>query len=253
MPGPELQGWRVLVTRPPARAQDLVEGIRRLGGEAICLPLLMIRPLKPAILPDLAKTDLLLFVSASAVEHGLPCLGELPAGLRLGAIGEATAQPLRRAGLAPALVPAQADSEGMLALPALQDVVGQHIVIVRGRSGREALASGLRERGATVSYLEVYERTCPVWQAEDVATALRADVISVTSGEAVDNLAQLARLPGGEALWRKPLLVFHARIAAHAQALGFTLKPVISEKPGDGAMLAALQKWAKQQKGMERA
>lgn len=246
MPGRELGGCRVLVTRPPAKAHGLIDGIQRLGGEALCLPLLDIHPLTPVNLPDLGQTDLLLFVSASAVEYGLPGLGQLPDSLRLGTIGQATAARLRQAGLEPTLIPSRADSEGMLALPALQDVAGQRIVIVRGHGGRETLASGLRDRGAIVSYLEVYERCCPNWQAPDLAVALSADVITVTSNEAVDNLAQLARLPGGEALWSKPLLVFHARIAAHAQELGFTLKPVISENPGDDAMLLALQNWVNQ-------
>lgn len=253
MPDPELTGWRILVTRPPARAQRLIDGIRYLGGEAICLPLLAIRPVQPDSLPDLANTDLLLFVSATAVEYALPCLGRLPDNMRLGAIGQGTATQLQRAGLQPSLVPARADSEGLLALTELQDVSGQRVVIVRGRGGRETLASGLQARGARVSYLEVYERYCPVWQADDIAKALQADIITVTSGEAVDNLAQLARLPGGEALWSKPLLAYHVRIAAHAQELGFTLKPAVSEKPGDESMLTALLKWVKQHKGMERA
>lgn len=253
MRDPELQGCRVLVTRPLGQAQDLVDGIQRLGGEAICLPLLVIKSIEPDQLPRLATSDLLLFISPNAVDHGLHWLGEQCASVRLGAIGHATATRLAQAGFKPELVPAQANTEGMLALPALQQVVGKRIVIVRGRGGREKLASTLRQRGATVNYLEVYERSRPRWQEEDVAVALHADIITVTSGEALDNLGQLARLPGGDQLWSKPLLVIHARIAAQAQELGFTLKPVISEKPGDEAMLKALREWAKQHKDMERA
>lgn len=253
MPGPDLSDIRVLVTRPLAQAQGLSSEIRRLGGLPVSLPLLNIEPLKPDSAPDLAGTDVLLFVSANAVEYGLGYLPAFPPNLRVGAIGQATAARLSAAGCRVDLLPPRYDSEGLLALPAMQAVQGKVVLIVRGRGGREALAESLRARGARVTYLEVYRRLCPQWRADDVKTALSADVITVTSGEALDNLAQLARLPGGEAIWSKPLVVFHARIAGRAHELGFTLNAVVSEKPGDDALLAALLNWIHQQKGMEHA
>lgn len=253
MPTTELQGLRVLVTRPAAQAQHLADEITRLGGQPIGLPLLEIQPLAPATMPDLQGTAILIFVSANAVDYGLASLPDWPASLLVGAIGQATAQHLAAAGCRVDLISDRSDSEGLLALPAMQDIQGKSVVIVRGRGGRETLAAGMRARGAQVTYLEVYERRCPRWQADDVQTALGADVITVTSGEALDNLAQLARLPGAEAVWSKPLLVFHARIAGRARELGFTLKPVVSAKPGDDALLAALQDWVNQQKGTEHA
>lgn len=253
MPAPELQGLRVLVTRPAEQAQHLTDEVYRLGGDPIALPLLEIQPLTPQSIPDLAKMDILVFISANAVTFGLPCLPELPPELLVGAIGQATAAHLTAAGIRVDLVPGQPDSEGFLALPAMQVLAGKMVLLVRGRGGRETLARHLRERGATVTYLEVYRRVCPQWRATDVNTALHADVITVTSGEALDNLAQLARLPAAEAIWSKPLVVFHERIAGRARELGFTLNPVVSVKPGDDALVKALLKWVNQQKGMDHA
>ncbi|MEJ2397761.1 MAG: uroporphyrinogen-III synthase [Gammaproteobacteria bacterium] len=253
MPEVELQGLSVLVTRPAAQAQHLSEAILRLGGKAVALPLLEIQPRAPSAIPNLREMDILIFVSANAVEHGLNVLGPLPAALLIGAIGRATAQCLAAFGIRADLLPTRADSEGFLALPEIQELTGKKVLIVRGQGGRETLATQMRARGAAVRYLEVYRRVCPHWRAEDLETALRADVITVTSGEALENLARLARLPGGDALWTKPMLVFHQRIAGRARELGFTLKPVVSAKPGDEALLTALQDWVNQQKGTERA
>lgn len=259
MPNPELHGVNVLVTRPVAQAGWLSDEIRRLGGHPISLPLLEIQPV-PAnaqgrqALAQLNPGDLLIFVSANAVQFGLAYLPDFPlSGVQIGAIGEATAEQLRASGQHVDLVPAHFDSEGFLALPAIQELHGKHVVIVRGMGGREKLGESLRARGAQVHYLEVYRRTCPHWDAGAVQTALRADVITVTSGEALENLAQLARLPDAGPLRSTPLVVYHERIAGRARELGFTLKPVITTKPADVAMLAALVQWANVQKGMEQA
>lgn len=258
MPGPELAGLNILVTRPLAQAVWLSEQIRQRGGIPLALPLLKIHPqamddAMSSVLAQLPEIDLLIFISANAVNFGLAVLPRLPATLQVGAIGEATANQLREAGVQVDLVPAHFDSEGLLALPQLQDLQGKRVMIVRGVGGREKLADALRKRGAELGYLEVYRRSCPQWDADAVDTALRADIISVTSGEALDNLATLASLPGAEALWRKPLMVFHERIAVRAHELGFTLKPVVTAKASDAALLSALLHWANERKGMERA
>jgi len=247
----ELDGLHVLVTRPPGQAEKLSTGIRQLGGNPLPLPLLEISPVVPAdnqLQSALTQIDLVIFISANAVEHGLLYLNPLPAQVQVAAIGQATAEHLHVAGIEVTLVPARFDSEGLLALPQLQDLQGKVVLIVRGVGGREKLAQTLRQRGAHVSYLEVYQRTCPAWRDVDVARALRADIITITSGEALENLATLACRPGAGALWSKPLLVFHERIASHARELGFKLTPVVAAQPGDDALLDALVHWQKERK-----
>jgi len=253
MPGRELEGLRVLVTRPLAQSRGLSEAIRQRGGDPVELPLLEIIPLPAAQLPhgELASADLLIFVSANAVQHGLAALGELPAGLQLAAIGRASAERLAQAGYPVVLQPAQQDSEGLLGLPQLQNLQGRRVVIVRGEGGREKLAEGLRARGAQVEYLAVYRRQCPAWDTTAVSAALGADVITISSGEALENLARLAQQPGAAGLRDKPLLVFHSRIAGRARDLGFTLKPVVAVAPADEAVVTGLIDWMKERKGTE--
>ena len=167
----KLKGTRILVTRPTHQASPLMEAIEQAGGIALHFPTIQIECVDNSLateelLPHLDDYRLAIFTSPNAVDQGLPQMRrdrELPATLRLAAIGTATAQRLQALlGRVIDIVPhGRSNSEGLLTEPALQEVDGQKIVIVRGTGGRELLASTLRARGAQVDYLEVYRRTRP--------------------------------------------------------------------------------------------
>jgi uroporphyrinogen-III synthase len=186
----------------------------------------------------------IVFISSNAVQQGMPRIlahfPRLPDTLRVAAIGPATAQELGRYGVEHVLTPANRfDSESLLALPELQDMRRQRVVIVRGVGGRELLAETLRERGAEVAFAECYQRVNPQHEASMLAELWqngRLHAVVVTSSEALRNLLQLAQ----EAPWLKGTLVCvnHARIAEAAQARG--LQTVLAEAPGDAAMLQCL-------------
>lgn len=249
--GGGLGGRGILVTRPVARAAHLADCIRRAGGDPVLFPTLEI----VSILENLSfsmkytdnniiKCDLLIFVSPTAVEHGLaPFRACWPAGLVVAAVGAGTARALREHGVAAVLAPAQGgDSEALAALPELQHVAGKRIVIVRGQGGREWLAATLRARGAQVDYLECYRRVCPTTDAAALVARWNAGgvaAVTMTSRQALDNL--FAMLPAGaHALARAtPLFAVHPRIAAQACALGVV--QIVTTGPGDAAIVSGLQ------------
>src|SRR5690606_23076345 len=102
--------------------------------------------------------DWAIFASIAAVEHGLPRVRSRIGETRIAAIGAATANALRTAGVRVDAVPDREESEGLLELPAFHDMTGATVWIVRGRGGRGLLAETLRARGADVAFVEVYER-----------------------------------------------------------------------------------------------
>ncbi len=195
-----LQGVGVLVTRARAEAADLIAAIENKGGEAICFPVIEIKPRDTAAIRSAAAAlppaDIAIFVSSNAVNHGLA----FSAGALKAAIGPATAAAIQATGQNTDISPADGfDSESLLKESALLDISGKHVRIIRGSEGRELLAETLRDRGAIVDYLSVYERVLPKISAEqliEIETAWlagRINAVTIMSVETLNNL--LSALP----------------------------------------------------------
>lgn len=101
-------------------------------------------------------------------------------------VGPGTAKSLSEAVSSPVTWPIQGhDSESLLALSDLQDVSGQHWLIVTGKNGRKHIEDTLKGRGARVTVAEVYERIAKTEGEEKIPTAYHQDVqrIVITSRE----------------------------------------------------------------------
>ena len=174
---------------------------------------------------------------------GLASNVSLPPTLKIATVGQGSAKALRESGIANIIVPAERfDSEGLLALPELQDVSGWNVMIFRGDGGRELLGNTLRERGATVEYAACYQRSKP---QQDFGALVSAapDAITVSSSEALGYLWQM--LDGGAqaALLDTPLFVQHERIAELARQQGW--HQILLAGSGDDGLLSALVAWNK--------
>jgi uroporphyrinogen-III synthase len=254
-----LRGLTVVVTRPAHQAARFQQMLEKAGAQVLLFPLISIRlPENPAAvlakLRQLHTYDAALFISANAVVFGVALLDagqqQVLASLTLGAIGKKTAQALNAQGLTVHWVPASGfASEDFLALPAVQNLNGKRILLFRGEGGRELLAETLRGRGATVEYVDVYQRICP--QISPVVLKQhherqQLDIIAITSSEGIGNLLALA----GDPDWIKtiPLLVGSQRMVETARQAGFTGTLVLADDPGDEAMFAALTDWVQEKR-----
>jgi uroporphyrinogen-III synthase len=116
---------------------------------------------------------------------------QLPLNPTWFAVGKSSAKPLLRLGMNISC-PDGHHSEGLLALPALQDMQHKKVLILRGKGGRELIAQTLSQRGASVSYAEFYQRT-PVDISDGALSALltkqQIHYALVTSGEMAQQLA----------------------------------------------------------------
>jgi uroporphyrinogen-III synthase len=103
---------RVIVTRPPAQAEELAEALRNAGFEPVLCPLLEIEPIDDGPI-DLDGYDWVIVTSANgAAELARRHAGPLP---RIAAVGEATAAALVEQGLEVSFVPSVSSQEGLLA------------------------------------------------------------------------------------------------------------------------------------------
>ncbi len=245
----DLQGAAVLVTRPRQQAAGLAAAVRELGGQPVLFPALEVEAAGGGLPPGgLEGVELVVFVSRNAVRFGLPNLqaaGGIPAAARVAAIGAATAAELQTMGVADVIVPrAGADSEALSAEPALADVRGRRVLIVRGAHGREHLADVLTARGAQVRYHDCYRRRRPAAPAGGLVALWQRSQIrgwTATSAEIVDNLFAVGGAAAEQALRHTPLFVPHARIAARAFSRG--VETIVVTAPGDRAIAAGLATW----------
>lgn len=253
----DLAGLRVLVTRPEAQADSLCKGIIQSGGIPVRFPVIEIRFIEPepgftTSLRDMGPRDRVILISANAVIGlSLACrrLGvELPRKSRIAAIGPATARALNEIGLPATLIPEQGfTSEALLAMNELHEVRGEPILIVRGTGGRSTLGRTLADRGAQVSYLAVYRRQRPQTPSTVVLEAMdrgEIDLLTCTSGEALDNLVDLTRSIPSPIVQRVPLVVGGNRVAGLATGRGFR-QVITASDPSDAALLDAMRRWSR--------
>lgn len=246
----------VLVTRPAgAAAEGLCCKVAEAGYTAYSQPLLELQALEELdngarqALFDLDTFEHIVFVSANAVRFGMERIADLwpqlPVGLNWYAVGSATCELLASYGVeaqAPAL---EMTSEGLLALPSLQSVAGQRVLLVKGRGGRTKMRTELEQRGAKVEELACYTRKIPALQRGDLAKKLtqwEIAAILLSSGQGLANL-ELLLSPSETTKFRHICLVVPSqRVAELAGAAGFTTVK-IAQNASDAAMLQALTAW----------
>ncbi len=165
-------------------------------------------------------------------------------GLKIATVGQGSAKALRESGIANVIAPTERfDSEGLLALPELQNVAGWRVIIFRGDGGRELLGDTLKTRGATVEYATCYQRSKPQQDAGALLSAV-PDAITVTSSEALGYLWQMLDSKSQQVIRDIPLFVPHARIAGLAREQGWLQVQLTAS--GDDGLLSALITWAGQ-------
>lgn len=223
----DLRGRRVVITRPVGMGAAQARQVRRAGGVPVLLPGLALRAdgdaATHAALCAALGDAVLLFTSPAAVHFAARLLA-LRTRATVLAVGQGTASALRRHGVAAPLVPAQANSEGLLAHPALADVAGRRVAMIGVPGGRGVLPAELLRRGADLRQVHVYHRTSARLDRRhlDAMLALPADACSlISSGEALANLCRQLPAPALQRWLASTAVVSSERLAATARAAGF--------------------------------
>ncbi len=183
-----LAGLTVAVTRARAQASGLARRLETLGARVVQAPVIRTRTL-PGPPLDPAGYDLVCLTSANGVEalfERLAAGGRDARSLsaaRIAAIGPGTARALAAHGVLAVVVPERFVAESLV--EALADVAVTRALIARAREARDVLPDALRERGAEVDVLALYDTVAEPLSGQALTDARTADYITFTSSSTV--------------------------------------------------------------------
>jgi uroporphyrinogen III methyltransferase/synthase len=204
-----LFGKRIVITRSREQSGQLIDLLESLGAEPVEAPMIRVTPpddygpLDQAV-AEASTYDWIVFTSANGVDHFMRRLavssGDIRnlKGVRLVAIGPATADRLARHGLKVDLEPAESRAEAIVqSLRELNDISGRRFLLPRADIAREVLPEELRKAGADVTEVVAYRTVLADIEREgdpDIYRMLlekRVDVVTFTSASTVKNFVQI--------------------------------------------------------------
>jgi uroporphyrinogen III methyltransferase/synthase len=196
--GRPLDGRTVAVTRARAQASGLASRLRELGADVVETPAIRIEPL-PVDVPVLETYDLICLTSPNGVRLLFERLAEQRrdarafGGATVAAIGPGTARALKAHGIVADVVPERFVAEGLL--EALSQVPVKRALIARAAEARDVLPDALRERGAEVDVLALYDTVAEPLSGDALAALGRAGHVTFTSSSTVRFLLEAAGGP----------------------------------------------------------
>jgi uroporphyrinogen-III synthase len=200
-----LAGRRIVITRAPEQARDLVHTLEELGAEVALLPMISFAPPEnwqelDEQLGQLGSFDAILFLSQNAVLHifdrcarlGIECEMLRSSDCFIGAVGPATAQALEQRGVRVNYV-AQKGTGEALARELGPSLAGRRVLLPRSDRGDEQIPNALRALGAKVTEVIAYRTVAPASVDPDTLARIRraeVDAILFASPSAVRSFAR---------------------------------------------------------------
>jgi uroporphyrinogen III methyltransferase / synthase len=203
-----LHGRRVVVTRARAQASGLAASLRHLGAEVVELPAIRIEPrIEAEAVRDAAarigEYDLICLTSPNGVRllfealagqradgGGAPRDARALAGATVAAIGPGTARALAERGIVADVVPERFVAEALIEALADVELNGKRVLVARAAEARDVLPEALRERGAEVDVVPLYETVREEPDPGQLEAAQSADYVTFTSSSTVTNLVE---------------------------------------------------------------
>ncbi|KZN36080.1 hypothetical protein N480_19005 [Pseudoalteromonas luteoviolacea S2607] len=246
------------ITRPQGKGEALATELANQGVLALCTPVLALNSVEvsQAQLIEVCEAEILIFISQDAVFNLAAQLEKLamalPTSNRLLAVGQQTAEAIQHHFARNAIVPTKQDSEGLVALPELQQVEQARIALIKGRGGRAHIAKTLKSRQAILNSCCVYERLPAKASADDWLDhwmGAQIDGIVLTSNAAVDAIFHCHKPALLRWLKTRHFVVVSERIAQHLKIqFKITDKQItLSDGADNQSLLMAICKLTTQQ------
>ncbi|MCD6293000.1 MAG: uroporphyrinogen-III synthase [Deltaproteobacteria bacterium] len=248
-----LKGLRILVTRPESQARDFMTQLEQAGAIPILLPTIKIveppswEPADTAI-SQLKYYKWLLLTSVNGVNcffQRLQAKGlnhKDCAHLTIISVGPKTASAAARIGLKSNLVAKEYAAEGIIELFADRNIRQQKILLPRALKARELLPKSLREKGAIVDVVTVYETIFPPESSKRLNNLLsqeEIDFITITSASSAANLIKHCHNPQTLEKLKKITTACIGPIAAQTAAeIGLNVKIIAQDYTSEGLLTA---------------
>lgn len=202
-----LFGTGVVVTRSRTQASGFSARLAKLGARVCELPTIQIdslasgEPMRKATL-DLREYDWAVFTSVNGVDcffdalHAAGLDSRAFGGVKVAAIGPATAARLAERGIRADVVPSEYRAEAVFeALLEAGMSAGRSVLLARAQQARDVLVESLRAVGATVEVVAAYRTVIPQGASTRRAREILADpantAVTFTSSSTASNLAAL--------------------------------------------------------------
>jgi uroporphyrinogen III methyltransferase/synthase len=205
-----LHGRRVVVTRARAQASGFARTLRELGADVVELPAIRIEPRTGSqevcdAVARIGDYSLICLTSPNGVHLLFEAMQEAGrdaralSGATIAAIGPGTARALAQHGIAADVVPERFVAEALVEALADTAVEGKPVLVARAAEARDVLPDALRERGAEVDVVPLYETVREQPDESEVERAQEADYVTFTSSSTVTNLLEALgdRFPKG--------------------------------------------------------
>lgn len=239
---------RVFITRPAHQSHSWQAKLESHGIATINIPLLAIEPVAEQGLQEkikqqilrLDEQDSIIFVSQNAVHYAFDWIEQywpqFPVGIQMQCVGKKTEQVLRQTfnrcfggdgNIRSVADASEMTSEALLREQGLMDDASlrhKKFMIFRGVGGRTTMQESLQQAGATVEHCELYWRKLPAETRQAFAESnidVNADLVTLFSGETLENLYQVLDQNAVENWQALSLLVPSARVKKIANELGF--------------------------------
>jgi uroporphyrinogen III methyltransferase/synthase len=191
-----LYGRSVVVTRARAQASGLAARLAALGAEVVETPAIRIEP-RPvagevrAAAEAIGEYALVCVTSPNGATLLMDALGELGkdaralAGATVAAIGPGTAAELEKRGIRADIVPERSVAEALVEALGEVPVTGRRVLVARAAEARDLLPDSLRERGAEVDVVALYDTRSQPLDDGQLESAAKADYLTFTSSSTV--------------------------------------------------------------------
>jgi uroporphyrinogen-III synthase len=230
----EAQALAVVVTRAESLDGPLSTELRSLGLNVLLWPAVRTAPAAgnslERALAHIQDFDWIVFASRQAVTAVIRWLPRLPQGVRVAAIGRATAQVLQRRGFAVDLMPNEANAAALVDAFAAVGCAGAKILYPASSRALPTITQGLTQLGAEVRQVEAYRTEAAVLDADDCRAWIDREVIGAVTFASPSAVIELERALG---------LPHFTRLLAQAAvvAIGPTTARALAER-GRTAVLA---------------